>query len=118
MKRFSLIPLAACFSLSACTEIPGSPGGRVCTRELRIHFTPPDTSILVGQAFGASVALSSCGGAELLSDVITWHSDDPKIATVNALTGRVVGRGSGQTRVTATGQTYGAVGGIEVSVAP
>ena len=119
MRRFQLLAFALTFlSVSACTDIPGLPGGGVCTLELRIHFTPPDTSIRVGEDFRASVALSSCGGSQQLRDVITWRSEDPLIATVDAATGRVVARGAGQTRIAATGKKYGSVGAIEVSVAP
>src|SRR5437867_663648 len=74
-----------------------------CTRELRVRFSPSDTTVLSGQAFTSSVQLSSCGGAEILSDVVSWHSENPAVATVDSLAGRVTGRSPGARRISATG---------------
>jgi len=88
----------------------------VCTDELRVHFTPADTSILIGQVFTASVQLASCGGAVRLSDAFVWQSENAAVATVDAQSGEVVARGPGQTRITANGERYGSVGGLLISV--
>jgi hypothetical protein len=103
---------AAALSGACASEAPL----QVCTDELRVQFTPVDTTILVGEGFTASVQLATCGGAVSLADAFTWHSQDPSIATVDSLTGHVIGRSAGETRVTATGKSFGSVGGPLISV--
>jgi hypothetical protein len=88
----------------------------VCTDELRVHFAPADTSILVGQGFTAAVQLATCGGAVRLSDAFLWQSENTAVATVDAQSGQVVARSPGDTRITAKGERYGSVGGMFISV--
>ena len=107
----ALLPAVA---LSACIDRPPT----VCTDELRVHFAPSDASITARESFTASVSLSSCGGALSLVDTFRWRSDDPAIATVDSVTGRVVGQSLGTTRIHANGKSYGPVGSIAVSVQP
>ena len=90
--------------------------GEACTRELGARFAPADTTIEVGQSFQASVRLTSCGGKQQLADVITWRAEDSAVATVDGRIGRVAGHVPGTTRVLATGERYGPVGGLQVSV--
>ena len=113
--RFTLLASIAALA-GACDGLGFLATGKVCTRELRTRFSPADTTIQVGQSFRSSVQLSSCGGAEQLTDIITWHAADPTIATVDGRTGRVVGQRAGATRIIASGQRYGIVGGLQVSV--
>jgi uncharacterized protein YjdB len=103
-----LILVAVSAFASAC--------GSVCTTELRVHTTPADTTIRVGQAFTASVQLSTCGGDRVLSDVFMWQSESASIATVEPATGRVAGQASGETRITHTSERYGATGEVRVTV--
>ena len=114
MARYRLILIASIAVLTASCEDLGF--GDVCTLELGARFSPADTTIQVGQTFQASVQLLSCGGKQRLADVIAWHAEDPTVATVDGSTGRVVGRGRGTTRILASGQRYGNVGGLLVSV--
>lgn len=100
----------------ACDGMGFIAPGEVCTRELGIRFSPADTTIEIGQSFQASVRLSSCGGKQQLNDVITWHADDPTVATVDGRSGRVVGQGTGTTLIVASGERYGSVGGLQVAV--
>ena len=99
--------------VSACRD--RGPVG-VCTDELRVHFTPADTSIVVGQRFTASVRLATCGGAVGLSDVFMWQSENAAVATVDAQSGQVVAQSPGVARITAKGARYGSVGGVLISV--
>lgn len=86
------LPLIASIVLAgACDGLGFLAPGKVCTRELRTRFSPADTTIQVGQGFQASVQLSSCGGAEQLSDLVTWRAEDSTVATVDGQSGRVVG---------------------------
>jgi hypothetical protein len=106
---------ALALTLAGCQSIVGD---RVCTRELRAAFTPPEKMLAVGESFTATVALSSCGGAERLSDTFTWSATDSTIVMVDAQTGRVVALAPGQTHVMAKGERYGRVSGIPVTVQP
>src|SRR5258708_22869306 len=81
----------------------------VCTDELRVHFTPADTSILIGQVFTASIQLASCGGAVRLSDAFVWQSENAAVATVDAQSGEAVARGPSQTHLPANGEPYASV---------
>src|SRR5436190_14423937 len=106
--------IVAGFIASACaaTDEPVV----ACTRELRVHFTPAETTIAVGHGFSASVVLASCGGAQSLTDVITWQVENDVVASVDPATGRVTGRAPGETRVLATGERYGEVGSVQIVV--
>lgn len=108
----ALFLFLAPLTLVACDD---SLGG-FCTAELRVHLVPADTTIAVSQAFTASVALSTCGGRQQLSDTFTWRSQDVAVVSVDSTTGRVTGRGPGETWVQATGQRYGLVDGPRVVV--
>lgn len=111
---YLLVFLAACGDLAPASEtLTGA-----CTRELRVHLTPADTTIKVAETFTAAVALSSCGGREQLTDTFTWRAKDPDVVTVDLTTGRVTGRAPGETRLEITGRRYGLVGGPRVVVRP
>ena len=105
--------LALPLVLAACSETSPT----ACTSELRVSLAPVDTAIVVGQSFTASVALSSCGGRQHLSDSVVWRADDTLVVVVNSTVGRVTGRAPGQTLVEATGHTYQWLGAIRVLVA-
>src|SRR5437867_899033 len=108
MRRFLALSIVVSPVASACTtESPDQALNGVCTRELRVQFTPTDTSIAIGQGFRAHVSLSSCGGAQVLADVVRWKSDDPAVATVDPMSGAVAGRSTGATRIAVAGQRYG-----------
>jgi len=106
-----LLAITSMIVVSACDLVSD-----VCTLELRPQYAPADTTILVGQGFTASVRLSSCGGSRVFSDVFTWQSQDSSIARVDSRTARVVARAPGETLITASGQKYGSVGGLHVTV--
>jgi hypothetical protein len=117
MIRCVVCFLAVTTAIAACAgESPLEAFNGVCTRELRVQFTPADTAIGVGQGFQAHVSLSSCGGAELLTDAFTWRSEDPTVAAINPLTGAVVGKSVGATRIAVAGHHYGNLGSIQVRV--
>jgi hypothetical protein len=113
-----LSALAGSMALVGCAEVPTAEVPIVCTRELRVHFVPGDTTIMVGATFTASVELSSCGRQEVLSDVFTWESGDGTVAQVDAKTGVVTAMSVGETAILVTGQRYGNVGGFTVGVEP
>ena len=87
-----------------------------CTLELHYDVTPPSADIVVGGAFTGTMRLSSCGGREHLTDVFAWRSISPQIASVDSLTGRVVGQAPGQAIVTVHARYYGVDGWIPVTV--
>ena len=104
----------ATLTLSACD---GSLIGSACTDELRVDLQPRgEQQITVGGGFTPSVALSTCGGRERLSDAFIWSARDTVLVRVDPATGRVTGRAPGSTAVDVRGTRYGAVGTIPVIV--
>jgi hypothetical protein len=110
--------LACAALLTGCPGVSPAGLGTACTDELRIHLAPRDTAVPVGAAYQASVALSSCGGREKLSDNFVWTAADPAIVRVNASTGRVTALAAGETHVAVEGDYYGRLGNIRVTVRP
>lgn len=115
------VAMASALLLSALAigcRNPLSPGGgdHVCTRELRVAYSPADTTISVGESFVASVALSSCGGGLRLQDAFTWEPRTAGFVHVQAATGRITAIAPGETWVAAVGQRYGRVGEFKVTV--
>lgn len=108
--------------IARITEVPGVQFVRAlavacaCTQELGIHYTPAETTLVVGQTFTPSVALSSCGGRERLTDVFDWQVEDEAVASVDRASGRVTARAPGETAVVATGAHYGRLGGVRLVV--
>jgi len=101
---------AALVLLAACGPDSTAPG---CTDARQVRFAPAETTLTLGTSFVASVRLSC--GSQSLSDVITWRSKDPTVAVVDT-GGRVTGTAVGATRVLATGQRYGPLGGLDLFV--
>lgn len=97
---------------SACTL----PTGKVCTAEFRIDLSPRDTAILVGAGFNPTVALSTCGGSKRYTDTFTWTAVDASVVRVVVTTGRTVALKPGLSAVQVTGQRYGQLGSIMVTV--
>lgn len=103
-------------ALAGCDGAPFGP--TPCTLELRVEYTPSDTTVSTGSQFDATVALSSCGGREKLRDTFVWSSQDADVARVDALSGRVTAVSPGSTTIRAAGKKYGAVGGLSITVTP
>ena len=80
-----------------------------------VRFGSTDHSLAVGESFTAVVYHSGCA-TEPINDVVTWAAEDATIVRVDATTGRTTGLRVGETRVLATGQTYGFVGSVRVIV--
>jgi len=108
--------LSAVGLLVAASTGCASSFGVDCTDELRIRPIPVDTTIAVGEHFGARVALSTCGGKRQLDDTYTWSSEDTHVVTIDPVSGVATAVGVGQTRIVATGATYRAFGGTLVTV--
>ena len=102
-SRSMLILVMTALVVSSCS----ADGPTSCTRELRLTYSPHDTAIAVGDRFTASVALSSCGGRERLSDTITFQSSDTTVAGVGTQTGTIVGMRPGTASITASAAYYG-----------
>ncbi len=113
MRTFPLSAvLAGVAVLAACAALPTE----ACTDELRIQLGPRDTTVPVGASYQARIGLSSCGGREHLSDSFAWTAADPAVVRVDASTGRVTALASGETHVDVSGQRYGRLGSIRVTV--
>ena len=80
--------------LSACKL-----SDKVCPADLRIAWSPQDTTIAVGQMFTAKLALFACAGTKRLTDTITWRAQDTTVAAVDSTSGLVRGVRPGRTIV-------------------
>ena len=87
-----------------------------CTDELGMRPEPGAATLSVGQSVSVRVKLTTCGGAKSVSDVITWTADDTAVVRVDGQVGRVTGRSPGVTYVMGTGERYGSVAWIPVTV--
>lgn len=80
-----------------------------------VTVTPAAPTIASGQTVQLSTRLADASGNTLSGRTITWNSDQPAIATVNA-SGLVTGVGTGTARITAASE--GKSGTSLVSVTP
>src|SRR5438874_4716316 len=101
---------ASLFLLVACGPDSTAPG---CTEARQVRFAPAETTMTLGSSFIASARISC--GSEAVGDVVTWQSEDPAIAVVDS-GGAVTGTAVGATRILATGQRYGPLGGLHLFV--
>jgi len=104
------LALGLSLALLGCSEPSAG-----CFPGVAVHFAPSDTTIHVGESYGASLQVSDFGCGHP-SDRVTWQSSNPFVATVDS-TGRVTGIAPGQATISATGQTLGPVGSTLVTVA-
>jgi hypothetical protein len=87
-----------------------------CTAELRWRVTPDTVRLAVGATVTPTHELSTCGGYVKLQDQLTWKAIDSSIVRTDASTGRTVALAPGSTAVTVTGQRYGPIGFMAVTV--
>lgn len=104
--------LALVGSLSSCQVLPSL----TCSADLSLRLTPSERTISVGESFTPEATFFGCGGDRRLEDVITWAADDLGIVSVDPKTGRTTGRAPGQTFVTPTGERYGKLASVRVTV--
>jgi uncharacterized protein YjdB len=104
IRRSLLVGLASVGAVLAAVSCDLPTGA--CTSDLRISYSPPDTTIAVGQQFAMSLMLFGCGGRTPLTDTITFHSSDTTIAHVEMNSGLVTGRSSGTAVITGSAAHY------------
>ena len=104
------LALVATLACNSPTEV------RVCTDELRVAWSPGDTTLLIGQSFVPSVTISTCGGRQQLSDVLTWGTSDSSVLRFERTTGRAIGRAAGTASLFVSGERYGSLAEIAVTV--
>lgn len=97
--------------LFSCSQVE-----QVCTDELTVRWSPHDTTVSVGQSFVPSVRLTTCGGRQELTDTFTWNSSDPLILEVEPATGRATAKNAGSAVMSVTGEKYGLLIGVSVTV--
>jgi len=81
-----------------------------------VLLAPRDTTLVVGQAFTVALELSTCGGFVKLTDSFSWSARNRAVADVEAHSGRVAAKGPGVTSIDVSGQRYGSLGSIKVTV--
>jgi hypothetical protein len=113
-RILSLVALLACTAaVGSCDAVPMLTGA--CTHELAVRLAPLDTTVHVGEAYYGRAALSTCGGQKQLPDRFAWTAADPAIVQVDA-SGRIRALATGETEVTVSGERYGRLGTIRVTV--
>lgn len=119
LAPLTLALLLGCDGPSQLAAVPN------CTDELRLRWTPADTTVDVGAKFAAAISLSTCGGNVHLSDRVTWASSDTTVATVETVPiglggsnarGLVTTRAAGVAYIIATGAKYHTLWGPKVTV--
>ena len=88
----------------------------VCPADLERRVTPATASLAVGERRTVQGQFLGCGGTERLTDVIRWSVADSTVARVDAVTGEVTARAVGTTVVQGTGQQYGPLPSITITV--
>jgi hypothetical protein len=111
MKGKPVVLLALCIGASGCEVLAPS-----CTDDLSQRVEPATATITVGEQLKPAAQFYGCRGSRRLSDVITWSSADPDIASVDASTGIITGRTTGSTRITPHGEKYGSILSIGITV--
>jgi hypothetical protein len=87
-----------------------------CTEPGQVRISPEDSAMILGTSFVASAERFECGNPVPLGEQLTWRSLNPTIADVDAVTGRVTGKGVGPTAIIATGDRSGDLGSVRVFV--
>ena len=82
----------------------------VCPADLRVHVTPAERTIAVGESFTPTAEALGCGGTQRLPETWVWATADTGVVAVDSLTGRTTGRVPGAAAVRARGLTYGPSG--------
>ena len=81
-----------------------------------VSVSPSPATVVVGSVLSLTATLRDAANNVLTGRVVTWSSDAPSVASVNASTGVVTGVSSGSATVTATSE--GKNGTASVSVTP
>jgi hypothetical protein len=93
--------------------------GKMCPDDLRVHRTPVDTVISVGQTFTPTFQFLGCAGTEPLNDVLTFTSTAPAILQVHSISGQATALAPGDGSIQVLGAKYGQSGAtIAVTVVP
>lgn len=113
LRRVAVGTVSAALTLgaSACLHPTG------CDADLRISYTPVDTTIRVGQSFRPKVRLTTCGGTKAMTESLLYFADDTTIVHVDSLSGTMTARAVGHTSATAiTAAGRGVIARIGVTV--
>jgi len=112
LRSIAIATLSAVFTLagSACLHPTG------CDADLRISYSPVDTTLRIGQSFRPNVRLTTCGGTEQVTEALRYAADDTTIVRVDSLSGTMTARGVGHTNASVTSANNGTVARIGITV--
>ncbi len=88
----------------------------VCPADLQWRVTPSEARLAVGESVTVAAEALGCGGTQPLEEDMRWSSEDPAVATVHELTGRITAEAVGGTRI--IGEDIGpyGIGPVQVPV--
>jgi len=89
---------------------------RMCTAELGVRVSPRDTTVALGSSLRPVVQLTSCGGAQHLTDNIAYLSSDPAVVRVDSASGTLTALRVGSATISVTGATYGSLGVMRLTI--
>ncbi len=98
-------------SATACSDMT-----RVCPDDLRVTWTPADTTIAVGAAFTPRARLWGCAGTQELPSQFRWESVDSTILRADSASGRATGVRAGSTTLAGKDSHYSVIVQIAVTV--
>jgi len=104
----SLVLLVAA---NGCSGLP-----RVCTAALGFSVSPRDTTLALGGSLRPVVQLTGCGGAQHLTDRISFSSSDPAVVRVDSASGTLTSLSVGSATISVSGATYGSLGNIRLTI--
>jgi hypothetical protein len=89
---------------------------KACTAELGVRVSPRDTTVAVGSALRPVVQLTSCGGAQYVTDHIAYSSSDPAVVRVDSASGTLTALRVGSATISVSGATYGSLGVMRIAI--
>lgn len=111
-KTTAAIAVTIPLLLGGCNVL--GPAG--CDADLRWRVTPTEANLRVGESITADAEASGCGGTKPLEVDMRWSSEDPAVAGVNEMTGRITAEAAGSTIIMGEDLGRYGIGPVEVPV--
>jgi hypothetical protein len=87
--------------------------GPGCDTVLSWSVTPTEATLAVGESITATAEANDCGGPGVN---IRWSSENPAVASVNAMTGLISGVTAGSTTIVGEDLSHYGIGPVQIPV--